>query len=129
MTQDRIKKHFYISPLSFDNLMMVMILKRRERKMQRFRKFMYNWVDHRMIFKHSNGISRPTVFEVRMRQIDLAVDYTMAVVFCAPKHNRICFITHDRIRQYFYNFPGYLIKFLSTIKSHSLPVHYSSFPS
>ena len=80
--------------------------------MQRFRKFMYNWVDHRMIFKHSNGISRPTVFEVRMRQIDLAVDHTMAVVFCAPKHNRICFMMHDRIRQYFYNFPDYLMKFL-----------------
>ena len=73
---------------------------------------MYNWVDHRMIFKHSNGISRPTVFEVRMRQIDLAVDQTMAVVFCAPKHNRKCFMMHDRVRQYFYNFPDYLIKLL-----------------
>ena len=30
-----------------------------------------------LIFKHSNGIYRPTVFEVRMRQIDLAVDHTM----------------------------------------------------
>ena len=28
----------------------------------------------------------PTVFEVRMRKVDLAVDCSMAIVFCAPKH-------------------------------------------
>ena len=29
-----------------------------------------------MIFKYSNGISKQTVFEMRMRTIDLAVDHT-----------------------------------------------------
>ena len=90
--------------------------------MQRFRKFVCKCVDHRMIFKHSNGTYRPTVIEVRMRQIDLAV------VFCAPKHNRIYFMTQDRIKQHLYNFPDHLIKFCLTILSHSFPLHYSSFP-
>ena len=43
------------------------------------------WVDH-IILKNSNGTYGPTVFEVRMREIDLAVDCSIALVFCAPKH-------------------------------------------
>ena len=42
-----------------------------------------------MIFKNSNGINGPTDFEVRMREIDLAVDRTVAIVFCAPKYKCI----------------------------------------
>ena len=38
-----------------------------------------------MIFKHSNAKSRPTVFEVRMRKVNLAVDPIAAVVIHAPK--------------------------------------------
>ena len=45
------------------------------------------WLSHD--FQNSNGIPRPTVFEVRMRKIDLAVDSTRAIVFCAPKHKFI----------------------------------------
>ena len=47
------------------------------------------WVDRHRIFKNSNGISRPTVFKVRMRKIELAVDSVRAIVFCAPKHKFI----------------------------------------
>ena len=42
-----------------------------------------------MILKNSNGTYGPTVFEVRMREIDLAVDCLIAIVFCAPKHKFI----------------------------------------
>ena len=38
---------------------------------------------------NSNGISRATVFEVRMREMDLFVGRIMAIVFCAPKHKCI----------------------------------------
>ena len=42
-------------------------------------------VEHHIIFKHSNGKSEPTVLEVRMRKVHLAVDPKAAVVIYAPK--------------------------------------------
>ena len=41
------------------------------------------------IFKDSNGILGPTVFEVRMREMNLLVGCIMAIVFCAPNQNFI----------------------------------------
>ena len=62
----------------------------------------FKWVDLHKIHKNSNGISGPTVFEVRMRKIHLAVDHTMAVVFWAPK---------QKIKQLFYKYPWKFDKF------------------
>ena len=41
-----------------------------------------------MMLKNSNGI-----FEVRMREMDLSVGRIMAIVFCAPKHKCIYYIS------------------------------------